>query len=262
MTSPAAWVYLSPHLDDAVLSCGGLIAAQVRLGHPVLILTVCAGDPPAGELTPLARVLHERWQTGLQTAAVRRAEDLAACARLGAAARHLDLPDCIYRRSPKTGFPVISANEDLFAPIHPDEIPLVAALAERLRGELPDGATNVVSPLSLGGHMDHRLVRAAAEQLSRPLWYYADFPYAANPAAGGVEDPSGLYPPRARIRCFKVSKTALAAWGEAVSAYPSQISTFWPDEAAMRASLADFTISQGGLCLWASARGGNDSFLR
>jgi len=134
MTSPAAWVYLSPHLDDAVLSCGGLIAAQVRLGHPVLILTVCAGDPPAGELTPLARVLHERWQTGLQTAAVRRAEDLAACARLGAAARHLDLPDCIYRRSPKTGFPVISANEDLFAPIHPDEIPLVAALAERLRG--------------------------------------------------------------------------------------------------------------------------------
>ena len=26
------WIYLSPHLDDAVLSCGGLIFEQSRQG--------------------------------------------------------------------------------------------------------------------------------------------------------------------------------------------------------------------------------------
>jgi len=40
------WIYLSPHLDDAVLSCGGIIWQQVQSGHQVEIWTICAADPP------------------------------------------------------------------------------------------------------------------------------------------------------------------------------------------------------------------------
>jgi LmbE family N-acetylglucosaminyl deacetylase len=31
------WIYLSPHFDDAVLSCGGLIFDQAQAGTPVEI---------------------------------------------------------------------------------------------------------------------------------------------------------------------------------------------------------------------------------
>ena len=53
-------VYLSPHLDDAVLSCGGMIHRQAQAGERVVVVTVCAGDPPPGPLSDFARSLHER----------------------------------------------------------------------------------------------------------------------------------------------------------------------------------------------------------
>jgi len=55
------WVFLSPHLDDAVLSCGGFIFELIQKGERVEICTICAGDPPPGELSPLAEMLHQRW---------------------------------------------------------------------------------------------------------------------------------------------------------------------------------------------------------
>ena len=78
------WIYLSPHLDDAAFSCGGLIWEQVKAGETVEVWTICAGEPPEGELPPFARSLHDRWGTGGQTVARRRAEDQAACEVLGA----------------------------------------------------------------------------------------------------------------------------------------------------------------------------------
>lgn len=39
------WIYISPHLDDAVLSAGGLIYEQTRAGHEVEIWTFMCGFP-------------------------------------------------------------------------------------------------------------------------------------------------------------------------------------------------------------------------
>ena len=49
------WIYLSPHFDDAVLSCGWLIWQQAQAGQRVEIWTVCAGEIPPGPLTPFAQ---------------------------------------------------------------------------------------------------------------------------------------------------------------------------------------------------------------
>jgi LmbE family N-acetylglucosaminyl deacetylase len=48
------WIYLSPHFDDAVLSCGGLIFEQARQGIPIEIWTIFAGNPPPGPLSMFA----------------------------------------------------------------------------------------------------------------------------------------------------------------------------------------------------------------
>src|SRR3972149_1310758 len=92
-------VYLSPHLDDAVFSCGGLIARQSSGGDDVQVVTIFAGDPPVGELPPFAYELHRRWGGEGSPMGLRRAEDHVACGRLGASVVHLPIPDAIYRRS-------------------------------------------------------------------------------------------------------------------------------------------------------------------
>jgi len=71
------WIYLSPHLDDAALSCGGLLWEQSQAGDEVAVWSICAGDPPPGRLSPFARSLQARWGTGSRSAAERRLGELA-----------------------------------------------------------------------------------------------------------------------------------------------------------------------------------------
>ena len=95
------WIYLSPHLDDAVLSCGGLIWEQTHRGIPVEIWTINAGDPPPGPVSDFISVTHFLWGTGTpqETVDLRRMEDKNAASIVGAQARHLTNVDALYRRS-------------------------------------------------------------------------------------------------------------------------------------------------------------------
>ncbi|HPJ57664.1 MAG TPA: PIG-L family deacetylase, partial [Kiritimatiellia bacterium] len=104
VSNPYQAIYLSPHLDDAVLSCGGQLAARVRRGERVLVATLAAGDP-VRPLPPLARALHAEWKLD-DSCEARREEDRRACGRLGAEVFHVVLPDAMYRRHPATGEPL------------------------------------------------------------------------------------------------------------------------------------------------------------
>jgi LmbE family N-acetylglucosaminyl deacetylase len=76
-------VVLSTHLDDAVLSVGAWIHAQVRAGHRVEVLTVLGDDPDSTEpSSPWDRRVGFRTQG--EAARVRRDEDHMACELLGA----------------------------------------------------------------------------------------------------------------------------------------------------------------------------------
>lgn len=239
------WVYLSPHPDDAALSCGGIIHCQVRRGETVAVWTLFGGDPPPGPLTPFAASLHRRWGVSAGDAmAARRAEDARAAAVLGAALLNIHLPDCIYRRLPG-GAPLVTREEDLWQPLHPGEEPLAERLAASLRERLPSGA-RLVSPLGIGSHVDHTLTRRAAQSLGRELFFYADFPYAGREQALSDE----WIAPHWKPHCCTLKPADLAAWADAVAAHASQISTFWRDEKEMRAALHDFHTLEGGTCLW------------
>jgi LmbE family N-acetylglucosaminyl deacetylase len=238
------WIYLSPHLDDAVLSCGGLIWEQVQAGHQVEVWTICAGDPPPGERPPFALSLEQRWQTGTASVAARRLEDKDACARLGAQITHFDLPDCIYRRLPN-GNPLVNNEDDLWQPLSPEQEPLVEQVSSQITAALPDRC-NLVAPLALGDHIDHRLVRAAALCLKRDLFFYADYPYAAHP---DVDIHPYIYPTWQQEH-YSISEPALQAWQDAITLYPSQISSLWNGLEEMINSLQKFFNQGGGGFLW------------
>src|SRR5215212_8855307 len=95
------WIYLSPHLDDAVLSAGGLIYEQTRSGNAVEIWTFMCGYPPPGEVSPFAEQNHTQWgfPSAEEATSARRAEDQNAAAIIGAQVLHFDFLDCIYRRA-------------------------------------------------------------------------------------------------------------------------------------------------------------------
>jgi LmbE family N-acetylglucosaminyl deacetylase len=240
---PMRWIYISPHFDDAVLSCGGLIWEQTHTGIPVEIWTICAGDPPAGPLSPFAQAMQDSWGTGTaeQTVALRRIEDQNASRRVGALAVHFPVPDCIYRRS-QTGS--LLYPDGIFGGPNPRDTAVIDEMVHLLSSRLNQSDT-LVCPLTIGGHVDHINVRAAVERLGRPLWYYADIPYLFRSPEELVRSVEGL-----SARNFYISPDGLQAWHESIAAHKSQISALFEDDADMRQKIRNYAQQHEGLRLW------------
>jgi len=239
-----SWIYLSPHFDDVAFSCGGLVWEQTQAGKMVSIWTVCAGEPPVGDLSPFAQELHARWEVS-QNAGQRRIEDTNSCQRLGASYRHFSIPDCIYRRHPQTGEFMYASEAALNGPLHPGDTQTLHTIQETLRPSLQPNMV-LVCPLGLGAHVDHQLTRMALEGLGHTLWYYADFPYVLcrKTLLEQLEQEGWI------SQTFPVSQEGLAAWQDSISAHGSQISTFWDSEIAMRQAVVDYLRWYGGIRLW------------
>jgi len=240
------FVYLSPHLDDAALSCGGQIFQQTGNGARVLILTIMAGPPPPGEFSPFARELHERWELPEAATVVRRREDAAACAVLGVDFRHWEIPDAVYRRDHQTDAVIYPSWSDVISGIAPVERPLINHLARRMASFHTAG--KIICPLGVGNHVDHLVVRAAAEQAFSTLVYYEDLPYAH--AGRGVlellkSDAAEWIP-----ESVPLTRPALLAKARAIRAYRSQLSTFFTDGADLRAQLEQHGTAVGGERRW------------
>lgn len=240
------WIYLSPHLDDAAYSCGGLIWEQVQQGLEVEVWTICAGDPPAGDYSMFAQVHHKIWELTAQEAVqARRKEDAEALEILGAQGRYFDVPDAIYRKNPKTGEHLYTSGEALFGGLEAGDKALVRRLTLLIAQELILDSV-LVSPLTVGNHVDHQLVRAAAECLERPLVYYAEFPYTRD-HTGGIP---ALVPDGLVVKAHPISAPGMNAWQEGVAAYRSQISTFWESEVQMRIDINKHAKCFSGVSLW------------
>lgn len=234
-------IYLSPHLDDVVFSCAGQIWQQVQAGARVLVVTVF-GSPPAldAPLSPFAQVLHARWAHPFDGGARRQEEDRAALALLGAEGQHWPYADCIYRQTPDGCFPYAS-EEALWAEIHPAEEELIAELAGRA-AELQAGPTAALYvPLGAGRHVDHRIVRRAAEASGQPLTFYEDYPYAEDPRQVREVLGGGAW----QVHRVPLPEEALRAKIAAISCYGSQISTFWASTAEMAARVRAFAERSG-----------------
>ncbi|MEJ7569156.1 MAG: PIG-L family deacetylase [Gaiellaceae bacterium] len=145
-------VVLSPHLDDAALSCWSVLSET-----KATVVNVFAGVPAPGVVGEWDRVVGST--DGASLVAMRRREDRVALHELGCQAVYLDFLESQYRDGDSV--------EDIVATI---------------RNALGD-ATEIVVPAGIGGHPDHLQVRAAALRIAAasclPLRLYAELPYAA-----------------------------------------------------------------------------------
>ncbi len=188
-------LYLSPHLDDAVYSCGGLIYAQAAAGQPVTVMTLCAGSPDPDRLSPLAQGYHRDWGGGPDPMAARREEDRAALRILGASPLHLSTLDGIYRWHGDQ--PLYPERDLLFAgPDGREAEALPAAWQEEVESlGLDRLRTCIYAPLGVGGHVDHELPRRLGLRLLASGWrvrFYEDYPYVEL-APGGAATAQGAF---------------------------------------------------------------------
>ena len=163
---------ISPHLDDAAFSAGGLLAARAQQGWDVAVATCFTGNVARPTGFALACQLDKGLPAEVDYMALRRDEDIAACRELGARAIHLP-----FLEAPHRGYDSAAM---LFGPrLARDHIvePLATALAALVAVERPD---LILGPLCLGDHVDHHAVREAMAGActGHAVLLWEDWPYA------------------------------------------------------------------------------------
>jgi LmbE family N-acetylglucosaminyl deacetylase len=225
-------IYLSPHLDDAALSCGGAIAQHGSRGGRVLVVTICTA-PSKEPFNRLAREFHGQWRlASAQVVSARLHEDELAMERLGADYYWVGMLDAIYRLPA-----AYDSRERLFGMPVPDD-PLFLAMAE-LISELCTRAphANIYAPLGVGSHVDHLITYAAALSCIPTVAFYEDIPYVLRPGAleRRLNDTRGPW-----VAGTIAIDTALARKIGAVELYASQLGELFGGSAAMAQALTAY----------------------
>lgn len=223
-------LFLSPHLDDVILSCGGHVWQLARAGTVPRIATVFTATPDAAAYSfPFAQYQHHLWGDPPTPMLLRQHEDRAAGVRLGINDMiHLPMPDAVYRQTPD-GEPLYSSNDALFGALHPADDAFVDHIMAALKPHVRTHTT-VVAPLGIGHHVDHQLVRDAGDRLldaGSTVIFYEELPYAEDADASTTVtvdmDPS----------LIAVSDDAMAAKLHALHYYQTQIPVLYETVARM-----------------------------
>jgi LmbE family N-acetylglucosaminyl deacetylase len=241
-----AHIFVSPHMDDAVFSCGGLIYQLVQAGESVTVFSVMAGSVPSDvPISPFIEEHFRRWKLWPDPVPGRKAEDTRAIQSLGAHVRFGDFPDVLYRTDGHGASlcPDLSA---MFGEIDPRD-PVLAQLDE-MTGWLDPMAT-IYAPFGAGHHVDHQLVREAVLRWrqARPgvaVLFYEEYPYSAQ-GADAVQTALDRLEGAPVPVVHQLSDRALDAKIQAIACYESQISTFWDDHASMAESVRQYAAHVG-----------------
>lgn len=153
-------LFISPHLDDVVLSCSGLVITERLAGKHILVATVFDRGDDSDE----RRREYD----------IRHAEDKAAMDLLGVNYRWLNFPDAPVRNRIYNSFMGKHLDTDpADVQLADDVAKTVMSLCEETQAE------TIFLPLGIGSHIDHRLTYACASALPRDsrLVFYEDRPY-------------------------------------------------------------------------------------
>lgn len=235
-------IILSPHLDDAALSCGGLLHFLTGRQASCLVISIYCGNPPAvkgkdGALRTLQR-------KGYVNPRLRRREDVAAMRATNADFVHLGFADGIYRRSPLSNQIIYRHARERWVGPRVDDLGHVEELYLVLKQLcLGLGRILLVSPMGIGQHVDHTIVARVALRLAEQgvsLLFYEDFPYVASQSVGsGAQD--GPLNALQRLEREPISRLVLPVATEIkaslIGHYQSQITALFGDANGLQSAL-------------------------
>jgi LmbE family N-acetylglucosaminyl deacetylase len=215
----APLLMLSPHADDAVLSCGGLLLQH----EDAVVVTAFSGDAPQPRTGPLAR---------LASPELRRAEDDRAMQLLGCELRRLQLADAIDRRDDE-GKRYYSGLSELFGAVRLQDSRLCAEIQAAIKAQL--GERILLCPLAVGAHVDHQLCAHAGRRLANEghsVWFYEDAPYVFPESGSELPSDSVIFAARrlrANVRGTWDLPIRASQKQEILACYSSQIEALFAD---------------------------------
>ena len=228
-------LFLSPHLDDVVFSCGGLVASLADAGWITVLATAFTRSVVPATGFALACQLDKGLPADVDYMELRRTEDRAAAGLL--AITHLRWLDLL--EAPHRGYETAAA---LFGAIHPaDPVsePIAAAFARLAAEWAPD---LVLAPQGLGNHVDHQqVIRAALGCFpANRLAFYRDTPYAIRQPTAR---PLALLPPGPTV-AWPIGR-ALSRKIAAAQAYTTQIGFQFGGPSPLANALTAFADAEG-----------------
>ena len=215
-------VVLSPHLDDAALSCGSLMA-RAAVTTPVTVMTLFTTSEGRPTLSARAFLHQCNARKAAALYAQRRAEDRMALRSIGVTSIHFGLPDALFRRRAsaypriaRTLIPELDCVYPTFrlhisqGRVSPHDQRLLAELEQRVLLATTENDL-IIAPLGLGGHVDHVLTHQLGKALSRrrTVGWYADQPYALR---GGEEVLTPAGSERLEQEVDQIAKARLITW--------------------------------------------------
>lgn len=173
---------LSPHLDDAICSCGGFISEAVSTGAIVTIINLFCAEYQ-GPLSNIAQDLHEDWGGGTEITKIRLEEDQKATNFIGARRIIGDIRDAIYRQT-RNGEWTYSTSIDIFREIKEDDYFIIDHYLNFLTPLIDRKISKIFAPLGIGKHVDHIITYEIGKTLNSTGWeveFYEDFTYCLSP---------------------------------------------------------------------------------
>lgn len=181
-------IFISPHPDDAILSCGSFICELKAKCKAVHIITVYSSAGSKGtELTSIiskyvsedCNCSRDEVTYGLcqQLSKVRKKEDINACSKyLKCELKDLDFPDAMYRKD-QNGF-FYKKEGDLYSTIcERDKFDILLSMffqEEKMNKSI------FYFPMGIGGHVDHRILKEIGLKMlnmNYNIAFYGELPY-------------------------------------------------------------------------------------
>jgi len=177
---------ISPHFDDAALSCGGLLSKLDSKANITVIniFSKAHKGPYTLSAKKFLRV-SGNFKDATSLFSARQREDKEALSAVKIKIVNLGLQDSLFRRKSKVSvlgkiFPEIDHNYPTYRWHVLKSSGKNDAAVEELKKKLTrfsKKGTIALVPYGIGNHVDHRIARGVCEELFTNLILYSDFPY-------------------------------------------------------------------------------------
>lgn len=186
--------FVSPHLDDAVFSSGGLLSELSKKGYNITLINVFT-KPSTGPYTlSIKKFLKSCGYTdAFKLYKDRISEDHDVAKKLGIKVINLNFIDALWRKK-NLKFPF-----NMFAKIIPEmgyiypifrfaiakgkidkrDKKLITNVELKIKKVIKKQSV-VFAPMAIGNHPDHQIVRNVSQKLFKQIIYWADYPYIKN----------------------------------------------------------------------------------
>lgn len=217
------FVFVSPHLDDAVLSCGYLLEKLKEANKNILIITVftkCTKVPPTPQAINFIEICG--YDSGLHLFKNREKEDIEALKIFSAQHAFLGFTDAAWRLDRKR-LPIYKTQKIQFSGrISMKDKHIINNIKQELKKYLQYKNSLILAPLGVGNHVDHVIINNIVRKFKQNAIFWEDFPYNRNKndVWKGIKRANAI-----NIFTIKNSKNELKE--KAIKKYKSQIKSIF-----------------------------------